>query len=56
VLVSYLGSGLDFLYIPPVASQKPIDMWSIPPFSFKPINFAVYHPENVLAVAEDNDR
>ena len=46
------GSGLDFLYIPPVASQKPIGMWSIPPFSFPVFVFTVYHPENVLAVGE----
>jgi len=44
--------GLDILSIPPVASGKPIDGWTIPPFPFKVSSFAVYHPENLLAVVE----
>jgi len=50
------GRGLDFMYIPPAASQKLIDVWSISPFSFKLFAFAVYPPENVLAVSEHDER
>ena len=50
------GNGLDVLYIPLAASQKPIDMWSIPQFSFKPFIFTVYRPENILAVGERTER
>jgi len=50
------GSSLNFISIPPVASQKPIDVWSIPPFPFQLFDFAVYHPENVLAVSEHDER
>ena len=44
--------GLGFLYIPPVTSRKPIDTWSILPFPFTLLCFAVYHPENLLAIDE----
>jgi hypothetical protein len=44
--------GLAFLHIPPVASRKPAEGWSIPPLSFEISGYAVYPPENVLAVAE----
>ena len=54
----YLGvhsagrNGLAFLRIPPVASRKPVEDWSIPPFTFNISGYAAYPPENVLAVAE----
>ena len=44
--------GLAFLHIPPVASQKPVESWSVPPLSFDIFDYAAYPPENVLAVAE----
>lgn len=44
--------GLDFLCIPSIASRKPVDGWSIPPFSFEVLGFTAYPPENLLAVAE----
>jgi len=55
VLDSLPNDGLDFLYIPPAASGKPIDGWTIPPFPFKVLNFAVYHPENLLGVVEQQE-
>ena len=59
----YLGNGhfaldyavhsrLAFLHIPSIKSQKPVEDWSIPPFSFDILGYAVHPPENVLAVAE----
>ena len=44
--------GLDFLYIPPAASGKPIIEWTIPSFPFDVLCIGVYHPENVLGVVE----
>ena len=44
--------GLDFLYIPPAASGKPIIEWTIPPFPFDVLCIGVYHPENVLGAVE----
>jgi len=52
VLESPSGVGLDFLCIPPVASGKPINGWTIPPFPFNVMDFGVYHPENILGVVE----
>jgi len=49
------NDGLGFLYIPPVASGKPINRWSIPPFPFKSLGFAVYHPEDLLGVVEQQE-
>lgn len=44
--------GLGFVYVPPAASQQQIDGWGIPPFPFNTFAFAVYHPDNLLAVTE----
>jgi len=52
VLDSPPDAGLDFLHIPPVASGKPINGWTIPPFPFNVIDFGVYHPEGILGVVE----
>ena len=49
-------SGLAFLYIPPIASQKPVESWTIPPFSFPVLDYAAYPPENLLAVPEINEK
>jgi len=49
---STLNGGLDFLYIPPVASRTPINGWNIPSFPFNALAIGVYHPDNVLAVVE----
>jgi len=46
------GLALNFLRIPPVASRKPLESWSTPPFSFVIMTYAVYLPEDVIAVAE----
>ena len=56
VLASYYmpEDGLDFLRIPSVTSRQRVDKWSIPPFSFRILAFAVYFPENILAVAEES--
>lgn len=58
VLASYPTGdhGLGFLTIPQVTSREPIDIWSIPPFPFELFGLAVYHPENLLAVAERDGR
>ena len=64
---NYLGNGLlavdsaeqnsiTFLHIPPVASRKPVEGWSIPPFTFGISGYAAYPPENVLAVAERREK
>ena len=47
--------GVTFLHIPPVTSQKPVESWSIPPFPFDVFGYAVYPPENVIAVAEQGE-
>jgi len=49
-------NGLTFLRIPTVASRKPVETWSIPPFAFGIFGYAVYPPENILAVAERGER
>ena len=48
--------GLTLLHIPQVASQTPIGSWSIPPSPFDVFGYAVYPPENVIAVAEQGVR
>lgn len=48
--------GLAFLHVPPIASQKPVEGWTIPPFPFEIFGYAVYLPENVLAVAEQGEK
>ena len=50
--ISTLENSLEFLHIPPVGSRKSVDRWSTPLFSFKIWCFAVYPPDNVLAVCE----
>ena len=50
------NNNLDFLRIPPVTSRKPIERWSIPPFPFYPVAFAVYPPDLILAVVEEKER
>ena len=49
-------SGLSFVRYPPVTSQQPIKWWSIHPFRFNLEAFAVYLPDNFLAVAEEKER
>jgi len=58
VIASYSieDGSLSFLRLPPVASQLPIKRWSIPQFPFNPNAFAVYPPDNILAVAETKER
>jgi len=47
---------LSFLHVPPVTGQRPIEWWSIPPFPFIVDVFAVYPPDNLLAVAEEEEQ
>ena len=47
---------LSFLRLPSVTNQKPIEQWSIPPFPFGLKAFAVYPPDNLLAVAEEKEQ
>lgn len=56
LLVAPQAGGISFLHIPPAASQKPVDGWSIPSPPFKALDFAVYPPENIFAVAEYKER
>lgn len=46
----------EFVYIPPNESEEPVEVWRMNPFSFEIMGFAVYHPDNLLAVAEHNGR
>ena len=51
------GDGnLMFVRVPPVTSQRPIEWWSIPPLSFHARAYAVYPPDNLLAIAEHKGR
>lgn len=47
-----------FLLVPPVASQKPIEGWSIPSISLpgRISRREAYLPENVVAVSEGRER
>jgi len=45
-------NSLTLARIPPIASQKPVESWNIPPFLVRACGYAVYPPANVLAVAE----
>lgn len=49
-------NGLALLHIPPITSRKPIESWSIPPFTVDIFSYAAYPPGNVLAVAEQRER
>lgn len=49
-------NSLGLLRILPAASRKPIEWWCIPPFPSKVMAFGVYLPENILAVAEEDDQ
>ena len=57
-LVSYLveRNGPTFLHIPSAASRKPIESWTLPPPPFTVFDYAVYSPENVIAVANGVDK
>lgn len=46
------ADGIHFLYIPPAASQAPVEGWTIPPFPFEVFDLVAYPSENVLAIAE----
>ncbi|KAF9643424.1 hypothetical protein BDM02DRAFT_3273044 [Thelephora ganbajun] len=46
---------LAFLHVPPVASRKSVESWTIPPLPFRIMCYAVYPPENVIAVAESKE-
>ena len=50
------SGGLALLHIPSIASQKPVESWNIPRFSFPVLGYVAYPPENVLAVAEKNEK
>ena len=50
------GLALNLIRIPSVANQIPIESWSIPLFSFMALRYAVYPPENVIAVAEQSKK
>ena len=47
---------LTFLYVPPVASQKPVEGWTIPSFAYEIHGYTVYPPGNVIAVAEQVEK
>jgi hypothetical protein len=47
---------LAFLCIPPLATRKAVEGWSIPPFPFKTFGFTAHTPANILAVAEQRGR
>jgi len=49
-------NGITFLHIPPVASQKPVEGWSIPPFAYDVYGHTTYPPGNVIAVAERREK
>lgn len=40
-----------FLYVPPIASRKPIESWSIQPDSVV-WRYTVYPPENLIAIVQ----
>jgi len=54
------GSGNDthvaFLLVPPIASGKPLQGWSIPPLPGRIFRRAAYLPEDVLAVSEGREQ
>ena len=58
LLGSALGpdGALEFLHIPLSAGQEAVEVWNIPAFPFEAMDFAVYHPDNLLAVAEHKGR
>lgn len=47
---------LALLHVPPVASRKPIENWSIPLFPGWILCHAAYLPGNVVAVAEEKEK
>ena len=44
---------IEFLHVPPAASEEPIERWTIP-ISFDFPRFTTYPPKNALIVAEEN--
>ena len=49
------GKSLSFLHVPLVASRKPVEEWSIPLLPGEILRRVVYPPENVVAVAEEEE-
>ena len=47
---------LSFVHLPPAMSQRPIEWWRIPPLPFSVEVFAVYPPDNLLAVTEEKEQ
>ncbi|KAF9649096.1 hypothetical protein BDM02DRAFT_1994298 [Thelephora ganbajun] len=47
---------LAFLHVPPVASRKSVESWTISPLPFTIMCYAAYPPENVIAVAESKEK
>ena len=45
-----------FMHVPPAASQRPVEWWNIPQLPFEVLYFAVYAPDNLLAVVEQRGR
>ena len=43
---------VSFLHIPPLASRKAIEGWTLCSFPFEITDYAVYPPEGVIAIAE----
>jgi len=65
--VKYSGNGLlipgpkedgrlAFLRVPPAASQKPVEDWSIPLLPDWILYHVAYLPENLIAVAEGEEK
>jgi hypothetical protein len=50
------GGGFTFLCVSPPASGKPVESWSIPPLAFDILDYAVYPPEDVIAVVEKKEK
>jgi len=48
--------GAKFIRVPPAASQRLVDQWSIPQLPFTALLFTVYSPENLLALVEQRGR
>ena len=46
---------VSFLHIPPLASRKAIEGWTLCSFPFQITDYAVYPPEGVIAIAELED-
>jgi hypothetical protein len=51
---NYQSGNIEFLYVPPALSGKPIEQWTVP-FPFERLRCTAYPPKNILVAIEKDE-